>query len=68
MESFRRIKGLNPRKPNDSHIYFEKSLDKSREVSSYNAPKILDQISKLSFNLESKKKSNLSSKYSLGKS
>ena len=66
VESFRKLKGL-PKKQNESHVYNETSLQKSREFPMYNAPKIMDQANKFTFNLEAKKNSSIA-KYSLSKS
>ena len=51
VESFRKLKGLLPKRQNDSHVYYERSLEKSREFPMYNAPKIMDQVNKFAFNL-----------------
>lgn len=51
VESFRKLKGLLPKKQNESQVYYERSLEKSREFPMYNAPKMMDQINKFAFNL-----------------
>jgi hypothetical protein len=67
VESFRRIKGLNLKKQIEPHLSFNQSLEKSRGLPVYNGPKFADQVNKLSFNVEPRKKKTLP-KYSLSKS